>query len=119
VDKWRVDVRQLVEFPLAGGGSVFVEVDDREGTVGYVRAGRPGDLAGKAEETFDAALGVVGTVAKRLVGQVQEMGASLRPDDVEVQFGISFSGKVGAVIAVTEGEAQVKVTLRWAPSDRV
>jgi hypothetical protein len=104
----------LVEFPLGGGGSVFVEVDDREGAAGYVRAGRPGDLAAKAEETFDAALGVVRTVATRLVGQVQEMGVALRPDEVEVQFGICFSAKVGAVIAATEGEAQVTVTLRWA-----
>jgi hypothetical protein len=109
-------VRQLVEFPLDGGGSVFVEVDDREGAAGYVRAGRPGDLAAKAEETFDAAVGVVRTVATRLVGQVQEMGAALQPDEVEVQFGICFSGRVGAVIAATEGEAQVTVTLRWAPS---
>ena len=29
-------MRQLVEFPLSGGGSVFVEVDDREGAGGYV-----------------------------------------------------------------------------------
>jgi len=109
-----VHVRQLVEFPLSGGGSVFVEIDDREGSGGYVRAGRPGDLAGRAEETFDAALGVVRTVATRLVGQVQEMGVALRPDEVEVQFGICFSAKVGAVIAATEGQAQVTVTLRWA-----
>jgi hypothetical protein len=109
-------VRQLVEFPLDDGGSVFVEVDDREGAAGYVKAARPGDLAAKAEQTFDAALSVVGNVATSLVGQVQRMGAALRPNEVEVQFGLSFSGRVGAVIAATEGEAQVMVTLRWVPS---
>jgi Trypsin-co-occurring domain 1 len=109
-------VRQLVEFPLEEGGSVFVEVDDRDGTAGYVRAARPGDLAARAEETFDAALGVVRSVATGLVGQVREMGSAFRPDEVEVQFGITFSGRVGAVIATTEGEAQLTVTLRWTPS---
>ena len=44
------------------------------------------------------------------------MGAALRPNEVEVQFGLSFSGRVGAVVAATEGEAQVMVTLRWVPS---
>jgi hypothetical protein len=74
-----VDVRQLVEFPLDGGGSIFVEVDDRDGAVGYVRAAWPGDLAARAEETFDAALGVVRSVATGLVGQVQEIGSAFRP----------------------------------------
>ena len=35
-------MRQLIEFPLETGGSVFVEVDDRDGAAGYVRAARPG-----------------------------------------------------------------------------
>lgn len=109
-------MRQLIEFPLERGGSVFVEVDDRDGAAGYVRAARPGDLTAKAEETFDAALGIVRSVATGLVSQVQEMGSAFRPDEVEVEFGICFSGRVGAVIAATEGEAQVRVTLRWTPS---
>jgi hypothetical protein len=109
-------VRQLIDFPLATGGSVYVEVDDREGAAGYVRAGRTDDLAAKAESTFEAALGVIGNVATGLVGQVRELGAALRPDEVEVQFGIRFSGRVGAVIAATEGESQVMVKLRWTPS---
>jgi hypothetical protein len=111
-----VDVRQLIDFPLATGGSVYVEVDDREGAAGYVRAGRTDDLAAKAESTFEAALGVIGNVATGLVGQVRELGAAVRPDEVEVQFGIRFSGRVGAVIAATEGESQVMVKLRWTPS---
>jgi hypothetical protein len=47
-------MKRLVEFPLEGGGSIFVQIDEPE-TDGVVRSGH-GDTIEKAKETLADAL---------------------------------------------------------------
>ena len=65
-------MKRLIEFPLEEGGSIVVEVDEPAPEGGVVRAARPGEVAEKARETFDAALErikpVAGTVIAKLRG---------------------------------------------------
>jgi hypothetical protein len=49
-------VKRLIEFPLEGEGTILVEVDEPEPKGGVVQAGRPGEVAVRASQTFEAAL---------------------------------------------------------------
>jgi hypothetical protein len=103
-------MKHLVEFPLEGGGSVVIEVDEseREGTV---RAAR-GDTIVKAKETLEDALHKVLPVTKSIVEKIRSMES--KPDEIEVTFGVKLSTVAGAVIASASAEANFDVTVRWS-----
>ena len=105
-------MKQLIEFPLEDGGTVVVEVD--EDVAGTTRASRPGEVAEKATETFEAALAPVVPAAEALIGRLR--GLSQRPEEVTIQFGVKLSGKLNAIIASSAGEANFAVTVKWKPT---
>ena len=49
-------MKQLVEFPLEGGGSIVVEVEGAASSGGVVRGARPGEIVDQAKQSFEAAL---------------------------------------------------------------
>jgi NTP-dependent ternary system trypsin peptidase co-occuring protein len=105
-------VPQLVEFPLEGGGSVFVEVDEVRSTDGSIRRGlSPTDLVGKADETVEAAFARVKPAAVALVNSLRDLVDA--PDEIQLTFGIRLSGEVGAVIAKTSADANFEVQMSW------
>jgi hypothetical protein len=105
-------VPSLVEFPLAEGGAVLVEVEDAPATNGVVRRGlAPAELVTRADETVEAAFARVKPAASALVDGLRGMADA--PDEVQVTFGIRLSGEMGAVIAKTSAEANFEVVLRW------
>jgi hypothetical protein len=98
-------MKRLVEFSLQEGGSVIVQIDEPE-TAGTVRASR-GDSIEKAKETLEDALNKVLPATHSIVEKLQ----SMRPDDIEVTFGISLSFHAGAFItAGTDANFEVKVS---------
>ena len=99
-------MKRLVEFPLQEGGSVFVQVDEPD-TGGTVRAAR-GDTIDQAKETLEDALNKVLPAARSVVQKLE----SMRPNEIEVTFGISLSFKAGAFIT-TGTDANFGVTVRW------
>jgi hypothetical protein len=107
-------VPSLVEFPLEGGGSVVVEVEERRAPVGVTRGGGigTGEIAVRAGETMESALGRIQPAAAAIVERLR--GAAEGPDGIEIEFGIKLSAEVGAIVAHTAGEANFKVTLRWS-----
>jgi hypothetical protein len=102
----------VVEFPLAAGGTVLVDVDESPRGGGLRRGLAPADLIGRADQTVEAAFARVQPAAAALVEELRAVADP--PDAIEVTFGIRLSGEVGAVIAKTAGEANFSVTLRWA-----
>ena len=108
-------MKRLIEFPLADGGSVFIEIDEPEGAGGTVRAARPGELAEKAQVTFEEALQRIRPAAEAIVGRLRDL--SDPPDQVGVEFGLKLSAAAGAIIAAVGAEANYKVTLSWRRKD--
>jgi hypothetical protein len=98
---------RLVRFPLGDGGSVIVQVDERQS--GPVPAANPGEIAAKAKMTFEQAVAQLRPIAKTVVEQVKDLG----PNDVEIELGITFSAEAGVVLAKTSAEGSCKVTLSW------
>lgn len=100
---------RMLRFALAEGDEVTVEVDD-VGGVG--RAGRPGGVVERATQTYDEAMTTVRRAAEATLAQFRTL--AVRPDKVEVTFGVKLNAEAGAIIARTEAEANLTVRLTWA-----
>jgi hypothetical protein len=106
-------MRQLVAFEVASGQTVVAEVDDDE--PGVERAARVDEALVRATALLDQTLEQVVAVAELAVGKLSDL--SRGPDTVEVQFGIRLNAEAGAVIARTQAEGHLQVTLSWANPD--
>jgi hypothetical protein len=110
-------VKRLIEFPLEEGGSIVVEVDEPAPEGGVVRAARPGEIAAKAGQTFEAALERIKPVAGTVIAKLR--GLSDPPDEAVVEFGLKMSGQAGSVVVASVGaEAHYKVTLTWRREEK-
>jgi hypothetical protein len=113
-------VRRLVEFPLEGGGTVVIDVDEPDGhpsreavrgdiTRGFGRQ----EIITRTEETFEAAFARVQPAATAALGSLRTLPD--RPQEIEIEFGIQITAEIGAIVAHTAAEANFRVTLRWKP----
>jgi len=105
-------MKRLIEFPLQDGGTMIVEVDEPATEGGVVKAARPGEIAEKATDTFEAALDKIKPAAQSIIGKLRDLHDE--PDEISVEFGIKLSAAAGAFIASAGIEANYKVTLKWA-----
>jgi hypothetical protein len=108
-------MKHLIEFPLEDGSSILVEVDEAESAGGVVRAARPGEIAEKAGQTFEAAIDKVKPAAAAIIDKIRSLHDA--PDEVEVQFGLKLNATAGAVVASAAMEANYSVTLKWKKKD--
>ncbi|TDB71325.1 CU044_2847 family protein [Micromonospora sp. KC723] len=99
---------QVVEFPLAGGGAVRVEVPDEDETVAV---GRPGEVIARAHETLESVLSGLRPLAEAVLADLR--AAAQPPDRVSVEFGVKLSAKAGLVVASGTSEANLKVQVEW------
>ena len=108
-------MKELVEFTLESGGSVWVEV---ETVPGSGQRGGPVSFRNPAEKvaeavvpTFEAALDKVRPVADAVITKLK--GLATAPDQIQVEFGLKLTAQAGAIIAAAGGEANFKVALTW------
>ncbi|MEU3030956.1 CU044_2847 family protein [Streptomyces incarnatus] len=103
---------QLVEFTTEDGALVVVE-----GAAGVPRPGTRlvsrGDEVVRAARTFEGALDGVRAAAEAALRVFRD--GALRPDAVEIEFGVKMSAEAGAIIAKGSAEGQLVVKLHWTP----
>jgi hypothetical protein len=101
----------LMEFKTEDGALVVVEsVDDESGA----RLVSRGEGPARAARTFEGALDGVRAAAESALRVFRD--GSLRPDSVELEFGVKLSAEAGAVIAKGSSEGHLVVKLTWSPS---
>ncbi|GAA3129212.1 CU044_2847 family protein [Streptomyces echinatus] len=100
----------LVEFRTEDGALVVVE---GVGTRSGARLVSRGDGPAQAARTFEGALDGVRAAAASALRVFRD--GSLRPDTVEIEFGVRLSAEAGAVIAKGSAEGHLVVKLSWAP----
>ncbi|MEG3626561.1 CU044_2847 family protein [Streptomyces poriticola] len=101
----------LVEFKTEDGAQVMVQaVDDASGA----RLVSRGDGPAQAARTFEGALDGVRAAAESALRVFRD--GSLRPDSVELEFGVRLSAEAGAVIAKGTAEGHLVVKLSWSPA---
>ena len=98
-------MKRLVEFPLQEGGSIIVQIDEPEVGPRFVLLAMRIE---KARENLEDALNRVIPATKSVVTQLK----SIRPDEIEVTFGITLSMQAGAFITAGS-DANFGVTVRW------
>ncbi|MGV9900237.1 CU044_2847 family protein [Streptomyces tendae] len=101
---------ELVEFETEDGVRVVVEgVEDEDGA----RLVSRGDGPARAARTFEDSLDGVRAAAASALRVFRD--GSLRPDAVELEFGVKLSAEAGAVIAKGSAEGHLVVRLSWSP----
>jgi hypothetical protein len=106
-------MEQLVEFPLASGGSVLVQVTEH--TVGTVTRGlKGGEVVERAQQTFDEAVGRIRPAVESVIAQLRSLAET--PDEVHVEFGLDLHAEAGAFIAAVSTTANFTVGLTWRRS---
>lgn len=103
-------MKRLVEFQLEAGGSVFIEVETPT-PEGMLPATPLSEVPQKAQQTFEAALDRVHTVAGAVLKTLHSLPES--PDKIEVEFGIKMDAAAGAIVSTAGVEANFKIVLTW------
>lgn len=109
---------EYTEFVTADGAVVRVELQQPpagQDEYGMRPVGRGAAAAGveRAGETFEQALAGVRAAAGAALAVFRD--GSLKPDEVEIEFGVKLTTEAGALIARTAAEAHLTVRLSWAP----
>ncbi|WP_327233776.1 hypothetical protein OG349_07070 [Streptomyces sp. NBC_01317] len=100
----------LMEFSTDSGARVMVEVDrDAPGARPVSR----GNSLAQAGRTFDEALVGIRAAAESALAVFRD--GPLKPDSVELEFGVKLMAEAGAVIAKSSAEGHLTVKLSWAP----
>lgn len=96
--------KQLIEFKH-GDTTIYVEAEPTKGdqlsSRGFVQA----------KKSFEEAVAGIRPIAETIMQQV----ASLGPESVEVEFGVTFNATAGVILASSSVEGNCKVTLAWKP----
>ena len=97
-----------LDLPIDDAETILVEVKE----VGTVRAGAS-DVIGRAEERLDEAVAKVVRMGQQIITRARDVPRP--PDAVEIELGLKLTAKTNFVVAGSAGEANFKVTLKWAP----
>ncbi|MGC5567232.1 CU044_2847 family protein [Streptomyces sp. FR-108] len=100
---------ELTRFITEDGVEVIVETGDDEPAIIPVARGADGiaDAAATLDSGLDRITAVAGSAVRRLRAMAQ------RPDEITVELGVRLNASVGAVIARSESEGHLAVTLVW------
>lgn len=107
----------LVQFDTAGGpdgpAHIVVAVADDEVRGGSGLATRGDGGAVQATRTFESSLESARAAAESALRVFRD--GRLKPDAVEIEFGVKLTAEAGAVIAKSAVEGHLVVKLSWAP----
>lgn len=103
----------LVRFTTDFGEGVVVEVEESDHEAGLVRASRrPGEVVLESTKSFGEIASVIQPVANRLIQSIRAV--DVKPEEVEITFGLKLTFSAGAVIASTSGEGNFQIRLKWS-----
>ncbi|MFF3172159.1 CU044_2847 family protein [Streptomyces sp. NPDC057900] len=102
----------LMEFTTDSGATVTVEVD-RHAPGAQLVARDDGNALARSGRTFDHALQGIRAAAESALAVFRD--GTLKPDGVEIEFGVKITTEAGAVIAKSAVEGHLTVKLSWSP----
>ena len=103
-------MKRLISVPLAAGGSVLLEVEEEAGTA-VTRGLHAGEVAEAAGNSFEAAFSAIRPAVLAVANTLRDLPDA--PKEIEVEFGVKFSGQAGAFIASASTEAQFRIKMAW------
>lgn len=107
----------LMEFPLDGGGTVLVEVQDRRTPSDATTRGwgdRGARVVDSAPESFERALA---KIEPSLQGIIDRLRRSIDgPDEVGIEFGLELSAEANFFVASGSTTGHFKISMTWRRS---
>ena len=105
-------MKNLLEFKLENGESAFVQIEEsEEQTQARQRVSRTRtDEPVPAERTFAQAVSCIAPIGNMLLTSLKDINT---PDEIKLEFGLSFNGKAGVVFTSVESAASFKVSITW------
>jgi hypothetical protein len=110
---------------VAGSQLIQVRVGDTEVQVEAVvvagtqpTSAKGANVAGTVLDAFDRAQDTIIQVAKSTAEMINRTGTAVRPDRVDVEFGLKFTASGSVIIAGVSGEASLTVTLGYDVASR-
>jgi NTP-dependent ternary system trypsin peptidase co-occuring protein len=101
---------QLLRFPSEDGEG-FLVVEVAQDGPGIVEVSRLGNAVTDAATSFEAGIDRIRNAAASALRRLRDMPR--RPDEISLEFGMRFNAEFGAVIAKSEAEGHVNVTMTW------
>lgn len=93
------------------GEAVWIELQEVEPQDGgFQRAARGKDDDAEHSRRFETAIARIRPAASAVFETLREFNT---PKNIEMEFGIKFSGKIGAFIASADSDATFRVKLVW------
>jgi hypothetical protein len=100
--------KKVITFRNDDGTEVLIQVND-------VKKPGPGDAGVSptelAREKFQEGLKRLKPIADSVMGTLHELN---NPEEISIEFGITFSAETGVVIASASAEANISVSLKWS-----
>jgi len=100
-------MKNLLEFKLDNGESAFVQIEETEGRS---NRGSEEERNLQAERTFSQAVSCIAPIGNTLLNSLKGINT---PDEINLEFGLSFNGKAGVVFTSVESAASFKVSITW------
>ncbi|MDQ7091546.1 MAG: CU044_2847 family protein [Methylococcales bacterium] len=108
----------MIEFKLDNGESAFMQLEESEvQTQTPKQVSRGGSRRGPEESdiitaprSFDDAIKSIAPIGKSLISSLKDINT---PDEISLEFAISFNGKAGVVFSSVESKASFKVNIKW------
>ncbi|WP_306319066.1 MULTISPECIES: CU044_2847 family protein [unclassified Streptomyces] len=98
---------QAVRFELADGTTVLVSPAPEDG----VRKVGLGTHVANAQNSLRTSLAPVTRAAAEVIAEFR--AGALRPEEIEVTFGVTLDARLGAIISSAKASAHLDVRLRW------
>jgi len=110
--RYEIDGKEFFVEGSDDGGSPLGHADAPSAMRGGLLGGetRTSRTAEHASSHFQDAIAHIRPAAEAVLQSLTEMNS---PDEINLEFGVKFSAKVGAILASADSEATFKVSLKW------
>ena len=104
-------MKNLLEFKLENGESAFMQIEESDAqTRQRGNRNQNEEEPIQAPRSFDEAIRSVAPIGNALLSSLKDINT---PDEINLEFAISFNGKAGVVFSSIENEASFKVNIKW------
>ena len=103
-------MKQLIEFPLAGGDKSIIEVDIAD-EFEIQPAAKAGEILLRATRSLEEALEDMKPTINAIISGLKDCASGV--DQTEVEFGIKVGASSELILASAGAEANLKIKLTW------
>lgn len=108
-------MKRLLQFSTEDGQEFFVELNGDNLPHEPVRGFSPEEskrgVIQNAMINFEKSLEPLKAISGSIINSVKDVSGS--PDEIEVELGLKFSAKAGIILTTLDGEANLKIILKW------